>query len=333
MKRSYIILIAVILVPCLLMLLNNGGITAKIEDNIVFKEKLSEYGLFEGNISDLNPCDGAFIMEIASSLFTDYAEKHRIILLPNGQKLKSNGDELPDFPDGTIIAKTFFYPNRRTGDLVTRSILETRLLIKNNSQWNAATYQWNGTQDEAFLLQDGATLPVVFEDKKGNSRTIDYKIPSRADCISCHRQSDKILPIGPKLRNMNIDVIREERTINQLAYLKEQDKLDIASIDEIEPTIDYRDESQPIEERARAYLDINCAHCHRPNGIAGITQLDLRYDTPIIETGIWLKHGKIAARMTAHGEMRMPQKGTTILHEEGLQLVLDYIQNLDSKNN
>lgn len=178
-------------------------------------------------------------------------------------------------------------------------------------------------------MKDGAAVPVIFEDEKGNSRTINYKIPSRADCISCHRQNDKILPIGPKLRNMNIDVVREERIINQLDFLQQQNKLDIVSIDEIKPMTDYRDESKSTEERARAYLDINCSHCHSPKGIAGITQLHLTYNTPINETGIWLKHGKIGMRMSTQGEMHMPQKGTTIIHEEGLRLVLNYIQNLD----
>jgi len=87
-----------------------------------------------------------------------------------------------------------------------------------------------------------------------------------------------------------------------------------------------------IENRARAYFETNCAHCHSPNGIAGITQLDLRYETPIHETGIWLKKGKIAMRMTVEGELHMPQKGTTIIHDEGLKLVMDYIKDLDKKN-
>jgi len=229
MKKSYIILLAVIGVPCVLMLLNNRAITTIIEDNIVFKEKLSEYGLFKGMMSELTPCDEAVLMEIASPLFTDYAEKHRLILLPKGKKMHTHGSGLPDFPDGTIIAKSFFYPKRETGNSLTKYILETRLLIKNQSQWNAATYKWNDTQDEAYLLQDGVTVSIAFEDENGKHRTTHYKIPSRADCISCHRQNDKILPIGPKLRNMNRDVIRHHGSINQLTYLKQKGKLEISS--------------------------------------------------------------------------------------------------------
>jgi len=331
MKKSYIVLFVIILVPCLFMLWNNRGVTSKIEDNIVFNQRLSEYGIYQGKISELTPCDEAIIIDISSPLFTDYAEKQRIILLPKGEKIKANGRGLPDFPDGTIIAKTFFYPERIIGASTAKYILETRLLIKSKSQWNATTYKWNDTQDEAYLLQDGATVPIAFVDEKGKNRTIGYKIPSRADCISYHRQNDKILPIGPKLRNINIDVNREQQVVNQLEYLKQKGKLEITSNEQVAPITNYRDELQPIENRARAYLDINCAHCHNPNGIAYYTQLDLRDETPLNQTEIWLKQGKIATRMSMLGELHMPKVGTTIIHDEGLQLVVDYIKNLSKK--
>jgi hypothetical protein len=36
-----------------------------------------------------------------------------------------------------------------------------------------------------------------------------------------------------------------------------------------------------LQERAIAYLESNCAHCHNPEGKAGFTDLDLRHDVPI----------------------------------------------------
>jgi mono/diheme cytochrome c family protein len=41
------------------------------------------------------------------------------------------------------------------------------------------------------------------------------------------------------------------------------------------------DESAPIEDRARAYLDTNCAACHQPGGNAGEASMDLRRTTPL----------------------------------------------------
>ena len=326
MKKPSVVIFIIMLIPCFLILLNNKGVSSKIEYNIVFKQKLSEYGLYQGKISELKPCDQAVNIEIVSALFTDYAKKQRIILLPNNKKMIAKGSGLPDFPEGTIIAKTFFYPNNSKA--TTRSILETRLLIKNKSQWNAATYKWNNTQDEAFLIENGAKVPVKFLDKNGNHKKIEYKIPSKGDCIACHRQNDHIFPIGPKLRNLNKIVNYKERDINQLEYLKQKGKLEITDIAKIESVVDYSNTSESIENRARAYLDINCAHCHNPNGIAFITQMDLRIETPTAYTGIWMKQGKIAMRMSMLGELHMPKIGTTIIHDEGLKLVLDYIHNL-----
>ena len=45
------------------------------------------------------------------------------------------------------------------------------------------------------------------------------------------------------------------------------------------------DEGAPLEPRARAYLAANCANCHRP-GHAIRARFDLRFDTPLEETGI-----------------------------------------------
>src|SRR5690606_30232616 len=44
------------------------------------------------------------------------------------------------------------------------------------------------------------------------------------------------------------------------------------------------DATAPLALRANAYLDINCAHCHNPNGLASITRLDLRWmqDDPLM---------------------------------------------------
>lgn len=329
MKKSHIVILTLLLLPCILILLNDRGISGTIEDNMVFKQKLSEYGLYQGKLSDLVPCEEAETIEIASALFTDYAEKQRIILLPKGQKMKAKGNGLPDFPDGTIIAKTFFYQNKTNEKANTTHLLETRLLIKYQDQWNASTYQWNDTQSEAYLIKNGATVPVAFVDEKGNSKTTNYKIPSRTDCISCHRQNDKIFPIGLKLSNINTTVNREQHTVNQLEYLEQKGKLEITDISHIASAVDYRNENEPLEIRARAYLDINCAHCHNPNGTGYITQLDLRNETPIHQTGIWLKQGKIAYRMTISGELHMPKTGTTIPHDEGIQLILNYIKNLE----
>jgi mono/diheme cytochrome c family protein len=95
---------------------------------------------------------------------------------------------------------------------------------------------------------------------------------------------------------------------------------------------DYTDATLPVATRARAYLEINCAHCHQPGGMAGNTSLMLGYFTPYAHTGIEYNRQNMIVRMTAMGEYHMPKIGTTIVHEEGLQLVKQYIKTLQKAN-
>ncbi|MDD7885071.1 hypothetical protein [Flavivirga sp. 57AJ16] len=329
MKKPQIIVTTIIFLPLLIILSNHRRASSELKNNITFHNKLSDYNLFEKNLADLEPHKKAIIFNLESTLFTDYAEKQRIIFLPTDDKLIVKGSGLPDFPSGTIIAKTFYYPTTILNDTIRKFIVETRLLIKKESQWNGATYKWNQKQDEAYLLEEGATVPLTFEDNNKTTRSINYKIPSKLDCISCHRQGNQIYPIGPKIRNLNTAINKGGYEINQLEYFKQKMLLDLDSTDYTPSIVDHKNDSVLIAKRARAYLDINCAHCHNPNGIAYLTMLDLREETSIYKTGILLKQGKIVMRMSTLGELHMPKIGTTIIHDEGLQLILDYIENLN----
>lgn len=313
MKQGKYIAVVVVL---MMMACNNAS--QVISNNITFKDKLSEYGLFK---TALVPAAGVTTIEIASTLFTDYAEKQRLLKIPAGTKVILQGDSLPVFPDGTIIAKTFYYTKDSS-----RQIIETRLLLLQHNKWNAATYRWNEDQQDARLLNEGATVPVTL----GKNRTIAYRIPAQADCASCHRSGHDLSPIGPKAANLNIIVNREGIRQNQLSYLMHKGILAPADVRSISVLPDYNDTSVSITARARAYLEINCAHCHSSTGMAANTSLMLGYFTPYNQTGIEFNKQNMIIRMTTMGELHMPKIGTTIVHQEGLQLVKQYIRSLQA---
>ena len=298
---------------------NNSG---TISNQITFKNKLSEYELFGSNMSELIPANGVMPIEIASPLFTDYAEKQRLIKLPVGTKMTIKGDSLPVFPDGTIIAKTFYYSSTEKG----KRIIETRLLILAEGGWNAATYQWNTAQNDADLLADGALVPVSFQDLQGRHRRIEYKIPSQKDCSSCHRSGNELVPLGSKMRNLNINISVNGTQQNQFEYLIKKGILDQANISKVTSLPDYKDSTLALETRARAYLEMNCAHCHQEQGTASGTSLNLNYTTSFEKTRIQFNKENILIRMSEMGEYHMPKSGVTVLDDEGVKLIRDYIK-------
>lgn len=293
------------------------------KNTMEFPERLSSFGLFKGAMSQLLPSDSATVLELSSTLFTDYAEKQRLLKLPRETKLQSTGEGLPVFPEGAILAKTFYYTAGQTQQ--QQKIIETRILLKNKGKWNVATYQWNDEQTDAFLRHDGAKVPVTIIKPDGKRKEINYKIPTAYDCFDCHRTDNAVMPIGPKLRNLNRYITINGREIPQLTYLSEKGLLDIKGHKNLSSLPAYKDSSLPLEKRTRAYFEINCAHCHNPDGFAGAYSLDLRYETDFENTNIFFNKWNIEHRMSIRD---MPRLGTTVIDEQGLELVQQYLATL-----
>lgn len=324
--KKYIIIAAVLVCPMVYVWSCHNSGRGKIDNGIHFNAKLSFYQLFKGDMATLEPADGVETLQLASTLFTDYAEKQRLIKLPKGKQMVLNGDGLPTFPEGTIIAKTFYYSKVEGKG---RQLIETRLLILHQSKWNVATFRWNAAQKDADLINDGANIPIDFTGLDGKRRKISYHIPSKQECGSCHRQNDAIIPIGPKARNLNISVERAGKNTNQLVYLMKKGVIKQTKINFIKGLPDYHDDALPLVQRARAYMDINCAHCHQAGGFAGNTTLNLDYGTDLEHTGIKFNKSNIIIRTNQMGEFHMPKLGTTVIDQEGVELIRKFIKGMD----
>lgn len=295
-----------------------------IPNNLELKPRLSEYEVFQGNPSDLKPSAGFVAYELSTQLFTDYAEKQRLIKLPPGSTLQPVDDGLPVFPEGTILVKTFFYRHEKANPSSGKKIIETRLLIKQDGKWNVGTYKWNEAQNDATLLTTGATENVSWKDENGQQKSIAYHIPNNTECNTCHQSSGIAIPIGPKMRNLNRDVQRNG-VINQLLHLKNAGVF--ADVDPTHYTMlpSWEDQSHTLEQRGRAYLDVNCAHCHSDGGVAGRLVFRPAYETPFDETYL-RKYKKLI--LIDLEKKKMPKLGTTIVHSEAIELLRKYFETL-----
>ncbi len=314
------------------------------------KENLSEYGFFVGKIADQKPAKGVVAYTLNAPLFSDYAQKLRFVQLPDGQTVDFNADSVFQFPIGTKIIKTFLYPNDFRNTQKGRRILETRVLLRDqDGGWVALPYVWNDEQTEATLEPAGDTKNVTFRDAKGRKQAFEYLIPNVNQCRGCHIRGDKMSPIGLSARQLNGKLDAH----NQLVMWQNEGLLrglpnDLASIPKFP---NYEDNTVSIDKRARAYLDINCAHCHNLQGPAVTSGLMLDWKTTDSTAYGFYKTPVAAGRgsgnlkydilpqkpsesillyrlvSTDSGEM-MPEVGRKLVHTEGVELIREWIKTM-----
>jgi uncharacterized repeat protein (TIGR03806 family) len=324
---------------------------------------LSDYHFFDGELRNQKPSYRVIPYEPASSLFTDYAHKKRFVWMPKGTSASYNGDDnVLNFPVGAVLIKTFYYDNvqsiNNTSVNNETKIIETRLLVKKLDGWHAYDYVWNAAQTEATLeaTNNGLFVPLTFTDNNV-TRTIDYKVPSQTECVTCHKinpnqTGELTIPIAPKPQNLNTIFNYSNGPQNQLTRWRAIGYINntLPAITSINSTVDWRDTSKSLESRARSYIDINCAHCHRDGGHCDYTPQRFNFsntnletfgicltplfnipDAPFVINGGDAQHSELIVRInTNEGDLKMPIIGRSIIHEEGVQLVSDWINSLPS---
>lgn len=201
--------------------------------------KLSAWGLESAQTS----------YELNTQLFSDHSTKHRRVKLPPGQRITYRADGVFEFPVGTVIAKSFAFGERT---------IETRIEVRRPSGWYGYAYLHDGK--DATLALGGAAVPVGQQ---------TYQVPSAGQCLGCHEQKGRFEPLGPTAANLNrdgqLDTWKKNKLLNGLP----------AKVPAPLPVFDDP-KTGSVAERARAWLAVNCAHCHNPDGGARTSGLDLR---------------------------------------------------------
>jgi len=294
---------------------------------VVFEQNLSAYNIFEGTPTDLISANEFHLLELSSKLFTDYAYKQRLVKVPVGTEITRLNDGSIDFPDGTLLVKTFFYYIDERDKSLGKRIIESRLLIKENDTWNIATYLWNQDQTDAILELNGFDTQVSWINANGNSLSTIYHVPDENECTACHQSNSAMIPLGPTLRNLNRMVERNGISLNQIDYFQSIGILNDFQVSQVPHIVDYNNLSASLAERGRAYLAMNCAHCHNPNAWEESAErdFDFRYEIPLNQTGILQGEDKITEALL---EEEMPFIGTTTLDQEGVDLVIEFIESL-----
>jgi len=324
-----------------------------VENNLILEEKfpkkLSDFSFFKDDKAQV-PSQGVVPYELISSLFSDYSYKQRWVYIPEGKKASFRKDEVFDFPTGSALIKTFYYPIDERDLTLGKKLMETRLLLKKADGWQAVSYAWNETQDEAFIKKAGKTILNEWIDFEGEVRSVRYRVPNKNQCKECHSYNDEIMPIGPKARNLNKIFNYSDQSINQLTKWMKLELINPVQVD-LNTPVDWEDASYGLDERVRSYLDINCGHCHSSTGGANSTglYLDLTEERP---THLGINKKPVATGRGSGGfkysiapgnsdesillhrmistdpGVMMPESGRSLTHHEAIGMIKDWVDQM-----
>ena len=319
-----------------------------------FPKLLSDTGLF-ANVAELKPMEGIHPYEINAPAWHDGAKGDRLLALPGtacaeffpahetGAAWKSW-----NLPDGTVVVQTLTLPEEGTRP-VRR--METRLLVKEHSDWAAYSYLWNEAQTEATLVpKEGIRVPVGGR---------EWLVPARGDCVACHgRGANYVLSLTNAQLNRNVR--REGGLKHQLEALAEAGWVQTKTgegrfspglpkpVPELPRLVDPADPTAPLADRAKAWLATNCSHCHLPEGggnsamnlapwASGADQHllnampqhgDLGLPDARLLTPGEVGRSVLPVRVMSRGPGQMPPIGTLQIDPAGLQLLIAWLQSL-----
>lgn len=301
-------------------------------------KKLSEFGFFSGPGATA-PSPALMGYSLRTPLFSDYAEKQRFIYLPLGTRVAADASGRLEFPVGAALIKTFGY-----GSGNAFRPIETRVLLRRAGGWEALPYVWNADLSDADLKVAGTRLPVTVIKADGRREAISYAVPNKNQCKECHSSGGAVVPIGPLAANLQV----EPRAAKAF-----QARIDGSAAARLGHGPVWNDpKTGSLDARARAYLMVNCAHCHNPKGSASNSGLFLDYAAASDRAATGIYKRPVAAGRGSGGRefaimpgqpgssimihrmgstepgVAMPEVGRSMVHEEGVALISEWISSL-----
>ena len=291
-------------------------------------------------------------------LWSDAAVKSRYLAVPNNGSPLTPDEQigfLPTnswtFPAGTVFVKNFDLVVNETNASVPIRRLETRLLVRDiNGAVYGVTYKWRPDNSDADLLAGSLNEDIVITNAIG-VRTQTWYYPSPADCLTCHTPLAGYV-LGVNTRQLNGSLLypsgntdNQLRTLNRLGLFNPA--INEANIPNYAHLSALTNMSASLEERARSYLDANCAQCHRP-GNSIEANFDGRYDTPLANQNItnYLAQHSLGIdgacvvkakdiwrsvlwdRINTNTSIKMPPLARNLIDTNAVQIFTDWINSL-----
>ena len=313
---------------------------------------LAETGVFS-DWQNLVPAARFVPFDVNVPLWSDGAEKHRWISVPDGQRVTVNDKGQFNYPDGTVLVKHFGLVTDARQPSSERP-LETRILIYNRRDGVfGGTYRWSADGTAATLIDSSESEDIPITRADGQPSTQNWTYPGRFACFQCHNPASGEI-LGFTLRQLNCEVPGVDGTLeNQLQTLTRDGILapetpDVAAQLALPNLALPDDQSVPLLHRVRSYLEVNCSSCHNPE--RRFAAFDARIVRDMAETGLIdgasYHHSVMgkAVRIIAPGSLansmmhlrmsstspalRMPPLGSAVVDEKGVALIREWILSL-----
>ena len=284
-------------------------------DDTPLPQKLSETGCVEPD-NPRQAASGLIPYTVNVPLWTDGATKDRWMAIPDntGITLNEEGDWI--FPVGSVFLKHFYLEGQP---------IETRLFVRHDDgEWAGYSYEWDDNGTDATLLERGKRQKI-------GEQTWIY--PHRSQCLKCHTKAvGGIINVETAQMNRLHTYRPTGRTALQIDTLAHIGLLEKNTLTEEKQAFpELTDKTAPIGQRARAFLHANCSYCHRPRSTG---PHDYRITAPLsaLCDGYLLTPGepensRISQRLHC-GEM--PPIGTTVINQEGIAIIDEWINSLES---
>lgn len=306
-----------------------------------FPTRLSATGLFQ-SVSEHRVAAGVIPYDVVSPGWADGADAERFIAVPDDLQIAFTGQRGWNFPDRSALVQTLFLADSKTEPQQKRR-LETRVLLKQQDEWQGYSYLWNDDQTDAVLVgSSGMDLTL----KNGQT----WRIPARSECMSCHARAAKYV-LGLSELQMNRDFDYSGTSDNQLRTLAH-----IGLLTGYKPTdeedhprlVNPADTTASLTDRAKSYLQTNCACCHVAAG-GGNARMELEFNTKLEDmriVGEFAQHATfglsspriiasgeptqsvLLARLSRRGAGQMPPLVTQRVDESAVNLFREWISSL-----
>ena len=333
--------------------------------HVNFPRKLSETGLFTST-KEQTASPGVTSYEINAAQWADHASADRWMALPGAEPVQIDSDAKWIFPDGAVLAKTVSIEMSH-GDSNSVRRLETQVLHREEGAWRPYTYAWNDEQSDAELVDAaGFTRTLQIRDAQAPSglREQSYRFASRGECQMCHNpwvemkttsigiQSASPLAVSSMQWNTSLP---EDPAQNQMTALHGHGWLAGSVAESPSSTGRFAnpyDTTAVLEERVRAYLHVNCSHCHQPHA-GGSATIDLLHDVKLADAKLidakpgqgafGISAARIVSpgdplgsvlhyRMATIGSGRMPRIGSEEVDEQAVAMIREWIAQLPASS-